>query len=234
MVLLIVAVVVCVSTLYNELYTRLAQEPSAVWDSTEETRLTTQTLETLKVKGRAPRTGYSRDQFGGSWGKLGSCDMRNLILRRDLSSEIVSDTGCTVLRGVLRSDPYTGKTIHFVRGAATSGAIQIDHVVAVSDAWQKGAQQLSVEVRTHFYNDPLNLLAVAGPANNKKGDADAATWLPSNKPYRCRYVARQVAVKAKYQLWVTEAERTAMRRVLHACPTQVLPLVSSGITYEQR
>jgi uncharacterized protein DUF1524 len=185
-------------------------------------------LETLQVKGRAPRTGYSRDQFGGGWQQLGNCDMRNHILRRDLSdARVLSDTDCTVLSGTLFKDPYTGRTIRFKRGSGTSSAVQIDHIVAVSDAWQKGGQLLSATERTAFYNDPLNLLAVDGPANGKKGDSDAATWLPPNRPYRCRYVARQIAVKVTYRLWVTRAEQNAMLRVLRTCPGQVLPIVAS-------
>ena len=104
------------------------------------------------------------------------------------------------------------------------GALEeIDHVVAVSDAWQKGAQQISSKARYSFYNDPLNLLAVDGPTNSAKGDGDAATWLPPNKSYRCAYVARQVAVKAKYKLWVTSAEKTAIQGILAKCPKQPVP-----------
>jgi hypothetical protein len=99
-------------------------------------------------------------------------------------------------------------------------------VVALSDAWQKGAQQLTVEQRYQLANDPLNLLAVDGQANNNKSDADAATWLPPNKNYRCQYIARQIAVKQKYTLWVTTAEHDAMLRVLQGCPDQVLPIVT--------
>jgi len=138
-----------------------------------------------------------------------------------------SPNDCTVLSGVLH-DPYTAKTINFTRGEKTSDDVQIDHVVALSDAWQKGAQQLDPETRKQFANDPLNLLAVDGPANNAKSDADAATWLPPNKDYRCRYVARQVAVKQKYQLWVTQAEHDAIQRVLGGCPGQMLPVVTDG------
>jgi hypothetical protein len=182
-------------------------------------------LETLSVKGRAPKTGYSRDQFSANWADVGGCDMRNYVLGRDLTNVVTkSDTDCTVESGTL-NDPYTGKTIHFTRGASTSSAVQIDHVVAVSDAWQKGAQQIDVSKRAEFYNDPLNLLAVDGPANNNKGDSDAATWLPPNKAYRCKYVARQIAVKAKYSLWVTQAEHDAMKNVLSACPGQSLPVI---------
>jgi hypothetical protein len=128
-----------------------------------------------------------------------------------------------VASGVL-SDPYTGKKINFIRGVKTSLAVQIDHVVAVSDAWQKGAQQATYAVRNKFYNDPLNLLAVDGPTNGSKSDSDAASWLPPNKAYRCAYVARQVAVKLKYKLWVTTAEKAAIAGVLAKCPSQKLPV----------
>jgi hypothetical protein len=180
-------------------------------------------LETLPIKGRAPKTGYSREQFAAGWADIGGCDMRNYILSRDMTNIATkSATDCTVLSGTL-NDPYTGKVIQFTRGSTTSSAVQIDHVVAVSDAWQKGAQNIDVSKRAEFYNDPLNLLAVDGPTNDKKGDGDAATWLPPNKSYRCRYVARQVAVKAKYGLWVTQAEHDAIKNILQTCPGQALP-----------
>lgn len=181
-------------------------------------------LKGLAVKGRAPKTGYERSLFSDGWGdQAWGCDTRNFILKRDLTriSMRPSET-CIVATGVLK-DPYTGKVINFVRGVKTSMAVQIDHVVAVSDAWQKGAQQISSQQRYNFYNDPLNLLAVDGPTNSSKGDGDAATWLPPNKAYRCAYVARQVAVKAKYKLWVTSAEKSAIASVLAKCPKQPLP-----------
>lgn len=180
-----------------------------------------QALETLEVKGRASKMGYTRAQFGEDWSEVNGCDMRNIILARDLRDEMV-DNQCRVLRGVL-DDPYTGKTILFERGEATSDDVQIDHVVALSDAWQKGAQQLSPDKREQFANDPLELLAVDGPANQQKGDSDAATWLPPRKEFRCQYVARQIAVKQKYAFWVTEAEKQAMQTVLATCPGQMLP-----------
>jgi hypothetical protein len=220
----ILLVAVFAGLISNEVRTPPAETPAD--SQAAKSILAAEALKTLQVKGRAPRTGYSRAQFGYGWQQTGGCDMRNSILRRDLSNPTVrSETDCTVVNGTLRNDPYTGKMIGFVRGEATSGAVQIDHVVAVSDAWQKGAQQLPHATRIEFYNDPLNLLAVDGPANARKGDGDAATWLPPNKPFRCRYIARQIAVKAKYQLWITKAEQIAMRRVLHTCPGQVLPLV---------
>lgn len=172
-------------------------------------------LEALAVKGRAPKTGYTRAQFGDGWQKVDGCDVRNIILARDLSEEVVSDD-CKVITGLL-DDPYTGKAIEFRRGVDTSDDVQIDHVVALSDAWQKGAQQLSGRERESFANDPLNLLAVDGSANQQKSDGDAATWLPPNKSFRCQYVTRQISVKTKYHLWVTPAEKEAIRKTLHRC-----------------
>lgn len=184
-------------------------------------------LERIPTKGRAPKTGYERAVvFGPAWKDVdrNGCDTRNDILARDLavSSYKPGTRDCVVLTGALE-DPYTGKHIDFLRGQGTSNAVQIDHVVALSDAWQKGAQKLSQDQREALANDPLNLLAVDGPTNNRKSDGDAATWLPPLKSYRCAYVARQSAVKLKYGLWMTAAEKNAITRVLEACPGQVLP-----------
>jgi len=179
-------------------------------------------LDSLEVKGRAPKTGYSRDQFGSGWASVKGCDTRNIILYRDLINTVL-DEECNVLSGTLQ-DVYTGKTIEFSK--SDGAAIQIDHVVALSDSWQKGAQFLSREMRVQLANDPLELIAVDGPANQQKGDGDAATWLPSNKGFRCQYIARQIAVKRKYTLWVTEAEKKAMQDVLSACPEQGMPVAS--------
>lgn len=189
-------------------------------------------LESLAVKGRAPKTGYDRAQFGQAWADVdrNGCDTRNDVLRRDLTGYVLKKGthGCVVLSGTLR-DPYTATTMGFVRGQTTSTLVQIDHVVALSDAWQKGAQQLSAESRRALANDSLNLLAVDGLTNQRKSDGDAATWLPPNKAYRCPYVARQVAVKAKYGLWVTSAEREALRRILATCPSQPLPTTTAFV-----
>ncbi|MCL6550402.1 MAG: HNH endonuclease family protein [Acidothermus cellulolyticus] len=177
-------------------------------------------LATLPIKGRAPMTGYSREKFGPAWADVdhNGCDTRDDILRRDLIDiTYVPGSHCRIASGVLH-DPYTGKTIHFVRGETTSLAVQIDHIVALGDAWQTGAQQWSAAKRELFANDPLELVAVDGPTNEQKGDADAASWLPPNKAFRCAYVARQIRVKAKYGLWVTQAEHDAMARVLANCP----------------
>jgi Protein of unknown function (DUF1524) len=180
-------------------------------------------LATIPVKGKAPKTGYARvKDFGAAWMDVdrNGCDTRDDVLHRDLAR--IAGSRCTVRTGVL-TDPYTRKVIHFVRGARTSTAVQIDHVVALSEAWQTGAQKLSQAQRERLANDPVNLFAVDGPTNEAKGDGDAATWLPPNKAFRCTYVAHQVAVKAAYHLWVTAAERSAIQRVLASCPNQAAP-----------
>jgi len=178
------------------------------------------------TKGRAAKTGYTRAQFGPAWADVdrNGCDTRNDILKRDLTNEVFKEktNGCTVLSGTL-VDPFSGETINFVQGAKTSSEVQIDHSVALSNAWQTGAFKLTADQRKAFANDPLNLMAVKGRLNSQKGDGDAATWLPPLKSYRCDYVSRQIAVKIKYKLWFTAPEKEAMIKILKTCPEKALP-----------
>lgn len=224
----IVALVISVSGIYAN-----SSDPDATQSGTQikntvtsapaDSKNALHVLDQLAVKGRAPKTGYDRTMFMDGWREENNCDKRNIILRRDMSESVLDSQGCLVISGSL-FDPYTAKIINFTRGIGTSDDVQIDHVVALSDAWQKGAQMSSYKKRNNFANDPLNLLAVDGPANMQKSDGDAATWLPPNKIYRCAYVARQISVKFKYDLWITSAEYDAMKRVLSKCPDQVLPI----------
>jgi hypothetical protein len=186
----------------------------------------TQVIEQIPVKGRAPKTGYARTQFGQAWADVNrnGCDTRNDILARDLTGIIykVGTHNCVVLTGNL-IDPYSGELIHFIRGQYTSIEVQIDHVVSLSNAWQTGAFKLTLERRTAMANDPVELLAVKGSLNSQKSDGDAATWLPPLKNYRCAFVARQVAVKYKYGLWLTKPEKAVILSILSKCPNQTLP-----------
>lgn len=175
-------------------------------------------LEKLAVKGRAPKTGYSRDAFYNGWPTVDGCNLRQRIIKREFGDTAVLD-GCTVLSGEY-NEPYTGQHRVFNEKSEISTGIQIDHVVALSDAWQKGAQYMSEEIRYQIATDPLNLLAVDAKANQQKSDGDAATWLPKNKRFRCEYVARQVSVKYKYGLWVTKAEKEAIAGILEKCPNE--------------
>jgi hypothetical protein len=179
-------------------------------------------LNQLEVKGRAPKTGYSRAAFT-HWSDLNrdGCDSRNEILKRDLT-QIVFKTGtrdCKVISGQLY-DPFSGQTLTF---SSSKSTVDIDHLVSLSNAWQTGAAYFDKKTRESLANDPLNLLAVDAKLNRQKGDADAATWLPPLKSFRCEYVARQVAVKAKYLLWITSAERDTILKVLDNCPGQLIP-----------
>jgi len=196
-----------------------AKRHRATTDAPVATGAAARAVAKLPVKGRAPKTGYSREQFGDGWVSTDGCDTRDRILTRDLTATAYLDD-CRVASGTL-ADPYTAARIRFIRGGGSE--VDIDHVVALSDAWQKGAQQWPVATRVAFANDPLNLLAVDAHTNRAKGDGDAATWLPPNKPFRCTYAARQVAVKRKYRLAVTAAEKSALGRVLATCPGQKLP-----------
>ena len=180
-------------------------------------------LEELPVKGWDRFQDFRRARFGEPWSddvnvEFGhnGCNTRDDILRRDLADLQVRPGTCFAQRGILH-DPYTGTTIVFVRGPDTSPAVQIDHVVSLSDAWYKGARGWDDQRRRDFANDPRNLLAVAHQANFDKAFRDAASWLPPNLAFRCAFVARQVEVKTDYQLWVSGREKDAMRQVLRGC-----------------
>ncbi|PZE80210.1 HNH endonuclease family protein [Curtobacterium sp. MCBD17_032] len=186
--------------------------------STEAAAAARSMLATLVVKGKAPATGYDREtDFGTAWLDVdhNGCDTRNDVLARDLT-DIVRQGPCKVMSGNLVS-PYTGSEVAFVRGNTTSTLVQIDHVVALENAWRTGAQRLTQDEREALANDPENLFAVDGYSNSQKRSSDAATWLPAAKGFRCEYVEHQIAVKAEYRLWVVPAERDAMERVLSSC-----------------
>lgn len=186
-------------------------------------------LAELEVKEATDRSGYDRQKFGSPWADTdgNSCSTRNDILQRDLDEVRVGEDECVVDSGTLSVDPYTGERVEFTKGKSK---VDIDHLVALSDAWEKGAGQWEPAKRIALANDPLNLLAVEASANRQKGDADASDWLPENDSYRCEYVALQIAVKAKYELWVTPPEQRAMSAVLEGCEEQPLPGEGSAPT----
>lgn len=187
-------------------------------------------LAALPVKGRAPMTGYDRDQFGTEWSDAvgewdwsrNGCDTRNDVLARDLQRETVEANGCVVTSGVLAYEPYSGQRNYYFdkHDDEYSTDLDIEHIVALGNAWATGAQQLSPAKRAELANDPINLMAAHPSLNRSKGDADFATWLPPNKAFRCSYAARQIKVKTVYGLWVTAAEKAAMERVLATCPDE--------------
>lgn len=176
----------------------------------------------LPVKEAESGDTYERSEFSSGWASWRDCNVRQKILNRDLDNIQLGENGCTVVSGTL-NDPYSGRTIELTTKSAVSSKVQIDHVVALSDAWQTGAQHLSKEERKALANDDLELIAVSSSANQDKSDGDASEWLPENKAFHCQYIARQIAVKRKYHLWVTTAEKDAMVNVLTSCPNEPLP-----------
>jgi hypothetical protein len=173
-------------------------------------------LETLTVKGRGPKTGYDRDEFGYAWMDTADgvplarngCDTRNDLLRRDGQKlRFRSGSDCVVVAMTLY-DPYTGKDIAWKKAEAAE--VQIDHVVPLSYSWQMGSSRWPEDKRERLANDPLNLLPVDGPTNSRKGDSGPASWLPPNKAVRCAYVVRFAQVAEKYELPVTRADKRAM------------------------
>lgn len=176
-------------------------------------------LDCLPVKGRAGKVKYKReDKFGAAWSVKGAngCDTQSRILVRDLTA-ITYKSRCTVMAGTL-NDPYTGKVIHYVKGQKTPDGkrylVELDHLVPVDLSMQKGAQQWPQDKRVAFANDMDNVLAVDGPANGQKSNADAATWLPPNKNFRKEYAARIVYITWKYGLWLLAPEKAALNRLL--------------------
>jgi Protein of unknown function (DUF1524) len=182
----------------------------------------------LEVPVRIRGYDYRRDAFGDTWtddnpapGGHNGCDTRNDILDRDLVDKTyVSIKRCpnAVATGTLH-DPYTNATVAFVRGAQVGAAVQIDHIVPLALAWDLGARNWTDDMRLRFANDPANLLAVDGPANQHKGDQEPATWMPPNTAFRCQYAMQFIAVLRGYGLPVDAPSATALRDAAATCPT---------------
>ncbi|MBT1178393.1 HNH endonuclease family protein [Bifidobacterium vespertilionis] len=223
--LILVLAAAIVGVLAGLLLPRISPQIGAITGRYAATGEAADRLSTLKVADDPrPAAQYDRDAFGfrSTDADGDGCDVREAVLKRDMTDVTTTPGGCKVNTGLL-ADPYTGRIIRFMRGAGTSAAVQIDHVVALENAWKSGASDWSAAKRIQFGNDPYNLLAVDGQANEDKGSASAAYWLPENRAYRCAYVARQIGVKAKYGLSVTGTEKRAMMGVLHGCPGQTVP-----------
>ena len=177
-------------------------------------------LSQLPVQAPADGSTYEREeQFYSSWPSIEGCSLRQRIIKRDFAAATLDDDNCTVIAGNF-VDPYSSQEFDFTQKSEISSGVQSDHVVALSNAWQTGAQNLSDDERYDLATDPLNLVAAGSEANQDKSDGDASEWLPANVAFRCDYVARQISVKYKYHLWLTSAEHDAMSEVLSSCPYQ--------------
>ena len=180
------------------------------------------------VPTRAQAGDYRRAAFGAAWtddndapGGHNSCDTRNDILDRDLVDKTyasISRCPRAVATGMLH-DPYTNKTITFLRGNKTGAAIQIDHIVPLAYAWDQGARGWTDEKRVRFANDPANLLAVDGQANQDKSDKDPAQWMPPNEAFHCQYAMKFIAVVRAYGLVLDGPSAPALREAAATCPS---------------
>lgn len=223
--LISLALLIVVGILGYQLYQTSQTPPPApapTHQSEPGSNLAIDQLTKLPVKDAETGDDYQRSNFSHGWASWRSCNVRQKILNRDVKDIKLAPNGCTVVSGNLL-DPYTGRQIELSTKEAVSKKVQIDHVVALGNAWRTGARYLSATERKQLANDDLELIAVSSAANQEKSDSDADQWLPSNTAFHCAYVARQIAVKLKYRLWVTPAESSAMKRVLTGCPTEPLP-----------
>lgn len=171
----------------------------------------------LKIRDGAGAGGYKREFFGNRWADLDhdGCNTRFEILIRDLHQPRTDpEAPCRVIGGRF-VDPYTGTTTNFDR--APGNTIQIDHVVALGDAWASGANEWSPEQRLKYANDPRVLVAASGEANQEKGRLAAQDWLPSNKSFRCAYARQQINIKYRWGLTVTASERARLLQTLRRC-----------------
>lgn len=188
----------------------------------------TDVLAGITVVDRRNRHGdYLRSAFGEAWddettapGGHNGCDTRDDILTRDLDdTTFVATTRCprAVATGSLR-DPYTNAVIGFTRGNQVGASVQIDHIVPLAYAWDMGARDWPAGLRTRFANDPANLLAVDGQANQDKGDLPPGEWLPPNKAFGCQYAVAFIAVIRGYHLAVEQDSARELRRQTETCP----------------
>ncbi len=181
----------------------------------------------FEIPGRIHENDYRRAAFGESWtdensapGGHNGCDTRNDILDRDLIEKTyvaISRCPTAVATGVLY-DPYTNAVVHFTRGEQVGAAVQIDHLVPLALAWDLGARNWTDEMRTRFANDPANLIAVSGGANQDKGDGEPARWMPPNTSFWCQYAMQFIAVLRGYGLPVDAPSAIVLRGATKTCP----------------
>ncbi|MFF2851452.1 HNH endonuclease family protein [Streptomyces sp. NPDC058001] len=168
-------------------------------------------LSSLTVQAPGSSTGYSRDLFPHWITQSGTCNTREVVLKRD-GSNVQQDSSCAAVSGTWYSE-YDGATW------SAASDVDIDHVVPLSEAWKSGANSWTTAKRQGFANDLTRpqLIAVTDSVNQSKGDKDPAAWLPSRTSYRCTYARMWVHVKYYYNLTVDSAEKSALQSILNGC-----------------
>lgn len=191
----------------------------SAWISSAPTRIDTAKLDSLTIADPYSPYDYDRELFGQAWADVdrNGCDTRNDILARDLA-DVTYKPGtrdCVVQTGTL-GDPYTGNVLEFTKGG-TSQVIDIEHIVALEDAWNSGAWEWSDEERLAFANDPRVLAVVDGPTNREKGSDSISEWLPPYEGSHCAYGASYVEIAAAYDLSISEEDHAALEELSAEC-----------------
>ncbi|MFJ9677099.1 HNH endonuclease family protein [Streptomyces sp. NPDC101194] len=186
--------------------TAQAAMPTPVSASTARTYLSQ-----LTVSAEGSSTGYSRDKFPHWITQSGTCNTREVVLKRD-GTNVTQDASCAAVSGSWYSE-YDGATW------TAASDLDIDHMVPLAEAWRSGASSWTTAQRQAYANDLTRpqLIAVTDNVNQSKGDKDPATWLPPLTSYRCTYVRAWVHVKHYYDLSVDPAEKSALQSVLNNC-----------------
>ena len=141
------------------------------------------------------------------------CDSRQQVLKREsVTLPQVDPYSCKVIAGDWVS-PYDG-----ARWSDPTD-IDIDHVVALKEAWDSGAWAWSSATRKAYANDTSDkrtLLAVTDNVNQRKSDKDPSNWTPPLKSYLCTYLGNWISVKARWNLSMDKSEWGRIKNLLNS------------------
>lgn len=168
-------------------------------------------LAELTVTEEVTPPGYSRAKFPHWITQSGTCDTREVALKRD-GQDVQQDAQCRAISGTWHS-VYDGATW------TDAADLDIDHMVPLKEAWKSGAADWPVNKRREFANDLTlpQIIAVTDNVNQSKGDKDPGKWVPPLASYHCTYGRAWTQVKHHYELTVDQAEKTVLAGMLDAC-----------------
>jgi len=186
---------------------------SAPFSTTMPPSIAPPSIDGLAVAAEGSDSGYDRALFQPqAWADLDGdgCDTRAEVLIRDSRSLAEVQPGCSVARGDWLSI-YDGYS------TPDPGELDIDHVVALAEAWRSGADGWPNERRLAFAQDEDNLIAVTAATNRSKSDRDPAVWQPPNRDSWCAFAQRWTSAKVRWGLTADPAEVNAVRVMLGTC-----------------
>jgi hypothetical protein len=228
----------------------IPNEPTKGGENISRYKKAKSTLEKLPVKDVDFRQKYDRKaDFGDGWLDIDNngCDTRNDILKRDMLAydknqqiKYKDNKNCKIESGSLY-DPYTNSIKQFQYGTKTSSDVQVDHMVALKDAWLTGAQDWDYNKRVQYANSPDVLISSDGKTNMAKGDGNCAgpswnltvgtcdiwdnptiskvflVWQIPNYSWVCDYESKLVEIRQKWGLFVTSGQKQTYGKVLDTC-----------------